>query len=211
MGLPARTRKECEKLYAAKRRSSASYRDHEYRDGMSVARSQNIIDSSQNEMSRRLKEAGTHKGNAKLGYQGGYDTASLYWFDNYKFWWAYQEGCRHWNAFGTGSNVGSGTLKITCEINFPIVNRHGGIAGGFAREGGDRLHVVHSGRLGGKYGGQSMNFKSQTEHKLDWRSCTWYNGKQNKMVAFVSPLDDKDLVTNIAEFVHLVDRFKAGS
>ena len=211
MGLPPHTREECEKLHAAKLGSSASYRDYEDQDGMSVARGQIVIDDAQKEMSKKLKRVGTCTGKAKLGYRGGYDIAPRYWFNDYEFWWAYQEGCRHWNAFGTGRNVGNGTLKITCEINFPIANRQGNIAGGFVRENGDHLHVVHSGRLGGNYGGRARDFRGCTEHRLDWRSCTWYNGWQEKMVAFVSPLDDGDLVANIAEFVHLVDEFKAGS
>lgn len=209
MGLPPYTREECEKLHATKLRHSASYENHEEQDGMSVARGQIVIDDAQNEMSRRLKEAGTYTGRAKLGYRGGYDIAPRYWFNDYKFWWAYQEGCRHWNAFGTGYNVSSDTLKITCEINFPIVNRNGNIAGGFVREDGDRLHVIHSGRLGGNYGGQDKNFKDYAEHKLDWRSCTWYNGRDDKVVAFISLLDDRDLVANISTFVHLVNRFKS--
>lgn len=209
MGLSKCPPEECEKQYEINSRNNPRlYRDREDQDGMSVVRDQKVIDDAQSKMSEGL-QAGTYMENGKFSYRDGYDVAPWYWFDDHGFWWAYQKGCRYWNAFGLERPVGDGAMRITCEINFPIVSRSSMIGGGLVRDNSDRLHIVHSGRFGGRYADRYEEFRDYTVHSLDWQSCVWYNDEPNTPVVFVSPLDDENLIANIGKFVHVVDKFKA--
>lgn len=188
------------------------YIEAEERSSVIVVNNQGVIDAAQNELSKRLEQAGTFMGKKVIGFQGGYEVAPLYWFEEYGLWWAYLMGGKHWNAFGVAGServVDDPDQKtITCEINFPIDDPGSRIAGGFVREGKDRLYVVHSGRVGGgRLGIGPEAFKAYATAKLDWWPCGWYNGDVVK-IALISLLDAEDLVANIAEFVVVVDEFK---
>ena len=165
-----------------------------------------------NQLANRLKDDGEFMGEREIPFRSGFEVAPLYWFEKHRLWWAYAEGPhKHWNSFGIVSSERELEPKPPapiCQINFPIDDPTYKTAGAFAREGEDRLYVVHDGGVGGGRRGIGQKaFQAYTVDKLDWWPCGWYTGVSKKVVR-ISLLDDANLVANIGDFTAIVDEFK---
>ena len=170
------------------------------------------ISKCQDMLAERLRTVGELK-RGNYGHQGHNDDLDMYRFLEEKFWWGYMriiEGTspRHWNAFGLAESfTDSKTFDITCEINVRLSKGTWHVAGAFARDGDGETYIVHSGRIGGgrKEIGRNLFMSHFAEPRL------WIGVERNgavKPAVVVSPLDDGDLIQNLAFFVKEVHRIK---
>lgn len=97
-------------------------------------------------------------------------------------------------------------LDITCEINSPIEGKNWLIAGAFARDDAGKRYYLHSGRVGGGRKGIGRE-AFLAEYTGTSEPVMWPDGSQRPMIV-LGALDDPGLVTQIAAFVHHVNKFK---
>lgn len=98
-------------------------------------------------------------------------------------------------------------LSITVEVNPPHEGENHRTAGVFLRDGAGRVHVAHSGKIGGGRPGVGKRaFRDFSSH-LAWQDIETPRGIREVLV--VGPLHDKaELPERIASFVRTVATFK---
>ena len=169
------------------------------------------IDECQSSLARGLLKAGEFR-SGNYGHLGHSQDMDMRWFPTEKFWWAYQKATgttpRHWNAFGFAEEFSSSkSLDITCEINIPLSKGTWAVAGAFARDESGAIYIVHTGRIGG--GRPGIGRTAFIQHFAGFKS--WIDVERSgktKRAVVVSPLEDRDLIPNLALFVSEVDRIK---
>lgn len=148
------------------------------------------------------------QGIINVGYKGESQKLHAHWSSELDIWWiAEDSGNRYWNAFGTGEPKWdtSYSHSITCEINPPYEGIDRRIAGVFAKDPDDKLHLLHRGKLGGgKPGiGKALFIKEFTG---TWEEVE--DGTEFTKLALVASFENPRFAEQIADFVHEVERIK---
>ncbi len=167
--------------------------------------------AAQQELKQNLKNALKSQGIHNIGFRGGNKDLQIYAAGKRKLWVAFSESTstknkRYWNAFGVYEPDLS-AQSITVEINIPIDNNSGSVAGFFAedKETGD-IFLMHSGKVGGGRPGIGKSaFLVWSKHKLI--EITDDSGKTRTGIA-VGKLQDPGLAERIWAFVRSVQSFK---
>ena len=141
-----------------------------------------------------------------VGYQGGSVDLDVYWHAPSGIWGgqAYVEN-RHWTAFGIQDPTNKNGLSISVEINSPFEGTSRQIQGVFLKDDRGVVHLGHRGKI---------NLVSMKQFKKEFRT-----GKRGEWVQAIDqrgecevlrlyPIDDPDVVTNIADFVKEAQRIK---
>ena len=170
------------------------------------------ISECQQMLASRLQEAGEFTMIINCGFNGGHKDIPAYWFPKEKFWWGYEKiegeaGARHCNAFGLEEPLEHSKIyDITCQINVLLSNPTWRVAGALAKDKDGRIHLIHTGKIGGGHSGVGRRlFRERFAGSRQWAYAE-LNGKP-KGVAVVSALDDL-LVPNLARFIGEVRRIK---
>lgn len=156
--------------------------------------------------SERIKEQG-------IGFPGDSDKLPMYWHERPGLWMVLvPDGAdkSSWNCFGTASpKETKKNLDIVCEINVPHEGFTRSIAGLFARDTSGRIHVLHSGRLGGNKGPAAR--KLLLEHYRQttrWVTVQGPDGKTSEWIR-VATLDSPSLLRDVHDFVARIATWKA--
>lgn len=150
-----------------------------------------------------------------VGFPGGSEPHPLYWYKDPGLWMILEDNedsNRSWNCFGTtppGENL-SKPIDIVCEINFPHEGINRRIAGVFVKDARGRIHIAHSGRIGGSKGPAA---KSELIRRYEARGrcidITWPDGLETRWIRIAS-LGSKQLLQDVYNFVCTVGECKNG-
>ena len=147
----------------------------------------------------------------QLGYQGGYEEATVYWHDNCGLWCMLDTKLienRSWCCFGTTQPTPGGMLSIMCEINSPFEGIRRDIAGVFAKDDGGHVYLAHTGKVGG---GRPGIGKSAFWHFYGGKAVEtieWSDGGTSPAVV-IGRIDGEHLLISMAGFVRQVEDFKS--
>lgn len=168
--------------------------------------------SLQRELEGQIKIALQSQGQRNIGYPGGNQNAELFSNGGGQLWAAFANLPdasipRLWNAFGV-YNADSRSQQITVEINIPIDEASGQIAGFFARDTETgHVYLMHDGGIGGGKAGvgkQAFLARSKTKLQKVLRS----DGRVREGI-IIGRVDTPDLPSRIWSFVQQVSDFKA--
>lgn len=145
-----------------------------------------------------------------LGWQGGSDRQTVHWHRSPGVWAvlmrALRGSPRYWCAFGTADPWTHGDLDIDVEINPPLSGINRRIAGAFLRDQTGRIHLAHSGRLGGGHSGIGKSAFAKF-YRGNWQEVTWPDRTISAMVV-LGPIDNSRIIVSLAQFTRDVARFK---
>ncbi|WP_162287768.1 HNH endonuclease [Candidatus Nitrosotalea okcheonensis] len=143
---------------------------------------------------------------------------TVYDFSKHGFWYAHHEtpGApyrRYVNVFGiTEKNEREFDTeffyKIICEINLPPSGNNWSVASAFVTDEAGKTYLVHSGKIsGGKNAIGQSDFEKHFSGHGKWGFVKG-TADPRKRVIIISELDDKQLVSNLADFVKQVHQIK---
>lgn len=142
---------------------------------------------------------------AVISSPGGALETNVLYFQKQNYWAVFEEiENRYWNAFGAGKPTEGKNNSITCEINFPHEGINRKVAGAFGKEN-EEIVLLHRGKIGGGRRGIGKN--------LFWDNYRGEpilvsDGGVENTLALIGNLGSKILLSQIADFVHQVDRIK---
>ncbi len=142
-----------------------------------------------------------------VGFRGGGMELDIYWHPRQELWTAtlVLEN-RYWCGFGTQEPVP--LMGISCEINIPLEGINRRVAGVFGRDDGGRIHLTHSGKVGGGRPGIGKSALLAYYGNQPLATLTWHDGKRTSAIP-IGQVSDPALLGKIADFVRFVERFKA--
>lgn len=141
-----------------------------------------------------------------VGYQGGSVDLDVYWHAPSGIWGGQSHvENRYWTAFGIQDPTNKNGLSISVEINSPFEGTSRQIQGVFLKDDRGVVHLGHRGKI---------NLVSMKQFKKEFRT-----GKRGEWVQAIDqrgecdilrlyPVDDPDVVKNIADFVKEAQRIK---
>jgi hypothetical protein len=142
---------------------------------------------------------------------GGSEQVTVRWDPKLMFWVMTKPNKltnRYWCAFGVENPNETDVLAITCEINPPHtgVDRQG--AAVFVRSDNGTIYVAHSGGIGGGRPGigKAAFLKYYGDETVD--IVNWPDRQEFEYI-IIGALDDDDLRSHVAAFVHKVAEFKS--
>jgi hypothetical protein len=145
---------------------------------------------------------------------GGSGQADLLWHADLRIWVSLQperQDNRYWCAYGVDDPYPASTLSITCEINPPKeVIKLPQCAGLFVRDESGELFLAHSGKVGG--GRVGIGQSAFLEH---WGNddvvSVFFPDSEERDYIILGRIADPNLRHRLADFVHLVAKFKAAT
>jgi hypothetical protein len=145
-----------------------------------------------------------------VGHRGATRRYDVYWHPAEGIWGLFddrQDRGRFWICFGIEDPETTSSLTITVEVNPPFsgVNRY--CAGIFLRDEGGNIHIAHSGKVGGGRKGIGQEAFRQFVQDYVWEEVSWPDGRSGTYKV-IGGLDESDLPSKVADFVHDVARFK---
>ncbi len=165
-------------------------------------------------LEQKLISQSTKHGKINVGYPGGHDIVMSYWFAKQKFWWALKKySWVYWNSFGIETNDNepqwnsNHSHNITCEFNLSPSGKRSKKAGCFVKDENGKIYLAHTGKIGG---GRKGIGKSAVEENYSGLK-QWYDVSGSagpKKVIIISGLDDRQLLSNLAFFVHEIKKIK---
>ncbi len=149
-----------------------------------------------------------------VGWQGGSVRVDVYWHESMGIGGGFErqpphekKGARRfWNCFGVADPSKDSMLSITVEINPPHHGEDRRTAGVFLRDEAGRYHVGHSGKVGGGRPGIGQRVFRDFSRHLAWQEIATPKGVREVVV--FGPLQDGELPSMLAPFVHTVAEFK---
>ena len=145
-----------------------------------------------------------------ITWRGNYEEGDVIWHPELRIWSYFDpRGAenRYWCAFGIEDATQEQYLNIACEINIPYSGVNRRIAGLFVRDSTGKIYLTHSGKVGGGRSGigkiEFLNFY----HGDQFATVVWDDGSETETI-LIGQLDSRDLLRQVAYFVHEVDRFK---
>jgi len=144
-----------------------------------------------------------------ITYPGGKDERVVYWSDELGIWgcfWRFPADNRYYNSFGTTKPVEGKQLKITTEINVPVLGVNRRMQGAFAKnlKSGNAWLIHRGGGFKGPVGTQtgfSEIFQGQ--------KVILTEGQKKSEVFAICSVEDPELPKKIAEFVRAVEQLKS--
>lgn len=155
----------------------------------------------------KFQENATDEIECKVGFRGGNQEGIAYYSSELDVWMFQGKKAmpRIWNAFGIGKPDTNGSNSIIVEINFPFDKIDRRIAGAFAKEENGNYLVLHRGKIGGgKPGIGKENFWDN--YRGD--SLSAIDGDKESEFCLVGELDSKLFVSQVANFIHEINRIK---
>ena len=145
-----------------------------------------------------------------FGYKGGSEVARLQWFPELKIWAFLQaEGLKRYGcAFGVDSPHASTMVTSSVEINIPRAGIDRMCGGVFVRSNHNTTYLAHSGRVGGGRTGVGRTTFLQYYGEKTVDTVRWSTGQTSEYI-IIGALDDSDLLTHVADFVHESARYRA--
>ena len=140
-----------------------------------------------------------------LGYRGGSNDLSVSWSSKLGIWWSLSNsamsGTKFWNAFGIGEPNWKlkSSLNIVCEINILHKGTNRNVQGAFVKDG-DRILLIHRGRIGGG--------KPGIGKKIFWENYDGDDVNIPERVALIGYLDDDNFPFLVANFVKEINKIK---
>jgi len=178
---------------------------------LNVIEEEDKIESAQRSFMRKMSELSDKRGTIVVGFKGGNEKLDADWNEEFDIWWAPRKlENRYWNAFGTKEPRWNSKYphNITCEINPPLKGINRRIAGVFARDSGGRIYLLHRGKIGGgRKGIGKSKFWSEFRGGEDLRQEV-NDGELTSTLALIGSLESPHLVSQVANFVHEVERIK---
>lgn len=158
---------------------------------------------------RTLKQQATKRARQYVGTPGGSDFLMTWHLSDMDIWIAPNTlSNRYWNAIGVGDPFATTKIAPTLEVNLRLVGRARGLAGRALRDSAGRLHIAHSGRIGG--GKKGVGMRAFKAFLPNFQTVT-VDGRRTELY-MLGRLDSPDeLAGNIADFAHRVADFKEGS
>lgn len=167
--------------------------------------------SFQRGLEAQVKSALQSQGQRNIGYPGGNQNAELFSNGAGQLWAAFANLPdasipRCWNAFGV-YNTESRSQQIAVEINIPIQEASGQIAGFFARDPEtEHVYLMHDGGIGGGKAGVGKE-AFLTWSKITLEEALRSDGRVREGI-IIGRVDTPDLPSRIWSFVQQVSDFK---
>ena len=162
---------------------------------------------------RRLRQRvtrGCRKMARMVSWRGGRREVSVHWKEDVGMWSVFdrtKDKKRYLCFFGLEDPKDKYKLTIVCEVNPPRRSYNRRTAGVFVRDHGGNIHIAHSGRLGGGLVGISKS-KFRDFYRGDLKTVVWPDGKESRVIV-LGRVDRRHVRDKIADFVHVVHRFKS--
>lgn len=159
---------------------------------------------------RRMKKGGREI-LCTVGYKGGSFEGNVCWQGDVGIWLHLDPefaSNRYWCAFGTEEAIKQSNLSITCEINIPYKSINRRVAAVFACDEEGNRYICHSGKVGGgRKGIGKTAFLDSFQGGDQIVGLSWPDGVETQSI-MIGNIDSKELLAQIAHFVHQVDSFK---
>lgn len=148
-----------------------------------------------------------------VGYKGASESADLLWHADLGIWDLLppERICnRYWRAFGVDDPYPAFMLSITCEINPPKEGIDRRCASLFVRDENGEFFLAHSGKIGG--GRVGIGKSAFLEHwgRGDIVRVSFPDSEERDYI-ILGRIADPNLRRRLADFVHLVAKFKAAT
>lgn len=137
--------------------------------------------------------------------RGGSSETEVMYFKKQNIWVVFsQDHNRYWNAFGVGKPIEGENLSIVCEINFPFDGLNRRIGGAFGKENGEVV-LLHRGKIGGGRKGIGKNLFIENYRG---KYLSVLDGDVENYIAIIGMLNSTKIISQVAVFVHEVQRIK---
>lgn len=144
-----------------------------------------------------------------VGYRGGGGKYDVYWRSTEQIWSHFgMADSRYWCVFGSQDPAEHSNLSISCEVNPPLSGVNRQCAGLVMKDASGRKYIGHTGKIGGgKTGvGKSAFFEHYTGAL---EPIVWPDGREDEIV-LIGRVDGAHLPRQLAQFMRVVERIKAG-
>lgn len=159
-----------------------------------------------NTMYDNLDKGASNKDRATVGFPGGTEPDLFRYDESTDMWWRRSKNPDfdniYWAPFGIGDpweqnrNI---LLRITCKSNSRITE------GAFVRDNFGRVHVAHTGRLGGNHKGEKISIPKN--HRI--RRIKADDGREDlRDFYLISDIKTDKLATNLREYLEFVHKKK---
>ena len=170
-----------------------------------------VIHRAQQQLARAFGGAADDRVRCFAGYQGGNHPVTALWSNKLQIWFGsrqerYKVGRIYWNAFGANGKPHPGENKtITCEINLGYTGRTERLAGAIAADERGRLHLMHTGRIGG---GRRGIGRTLFQRHFRGEFVEVAQGVRISQLALAGDFNSPRLAYQVAHFVREVQRIK---
>jgi len=145
----------------------------------------------------------------RLTWRGGELRTAIHWARDDAFWWAIEPRAdRDALLLGHAPGAPGKRESITCSLNLARAGASRKTAGIVAADDEGRLYLAHSGRMVGRAGQRTSDFRNFLSDGV-WRKIEWPDGRRT-VALIVAPLGSPRLMRLLGRFVESVHRFKAG-
>ena len=141
-----------------------------------------------------------------IGYQGGSVEIDVYWHPALGIWGGQSlVENRYWTAFGVQDPTNQKGLSISVEINSPFGGTSRQIQGVFLKDDRGVAHLGHRGKIN-LFTIQQFKRGFRTGRRGEWVKAFDQRGECDVLRLY--PVDDQDVMVNVAAFVKEVQRLK---
>ena len=162
----------------------------------------------QNAFIKQLEKLVTNKIECWIGYPGGSFKDTVSYSEDLNIWFTCFDDNRkniRVNLFGVGEPIKGGMNSIIGQINFPFEGINRRIAGALALEEGNKILILHRGRIGGGKPGIGKKY-FWDNYRGDYISAL--DGSTESKFCLVGELGTPKLPLQVSDFIHEIARIK---
>ena len=172
-----------------------------------VIKDQRTIEKLHRQFLQKLADELAERIACSVGFPGGSFPDTIRYSEELNIWVSSNEQpTKLWNGFGVGRPKPWSNNSLVGEINFPFsaINRR--LAGAFAIEDGEKILVLHRGKIGGGKPGIGKNHFTKN-YTGEWVRA--WDGDRETDFCLVAEFETPLFASQVADFIKQIQRVKS--